>query len=109
LRDIGGKAMPERIDSHKKDEILSELDGWCLDESGEAITKSYKFANFIAAWGFMSRCALFAEKKCHHPEWFNVYNKVDVKLTTHDAGGLTDLDVKMAKAMNKYAKEAGAN
>lgn len=98
--------MPERIENDKKDEIIAALDGWQLDDTGHAISKDFTFSNFIAAWGFMSRCALFAEKKGHHPEWFNVYNKVNVRLTTHDADGLTALDISMAKAMNKYAMEA---
>jgi 4a-hydroxytetrahydrobiopterin dehydratase len=69
----------------------------------DAIQRSFKFADFSAAFGFMSRCALVAEKLDHHPEWFNVYNRVDVVLSTHDAGGLTELDIKMAEEMDRIA------
>ena len=74
--------------------------GWARAEGRDAITKSYKFKDFIQAFGFMTKAALIAEKMDHHPEWFNVYNKVDVTLTTHSAGGVTDLDVKLARAMD---------
>ena len=79
---------------------ISEATGWSLSEDGKAITKSFEFRNFITAFGFMTEAAMWAEKWNHHPEWFNVYNKVDVKLTTHDAGGLTEKDVKLALKMN---------
>ena len=82
---------------------LETLDGWSLREDGLAIVKAYKFASFAEAFGFMAECALAAEKLNHHPEWLNVYSRVEVKLTTHDAGGLTDHDVKLAKAMDKAA------
>ena len=85
-----------------------QLSGWSVkDGERDAIEKTFKFADFKSAFAFMSACALKAEQMDHHPEWFNVYNKVDVRLTTHDVGGLSDLDVKMAKAMNKYASEMG--
>ena len=74
----------------------------------DAIRRTYRFADFTAAFGFMTRCALTAEKLDHHPEWFNVYNRVDVTLTTHDAGGVTELDVKLATFMDMAAKSAGA-
>jgi 4a-hydroxytetrahydrobiopterin dehydratase len=69
----------------------------------DAIHKSFKFADFNQAWGFMTRVALAAEKADHHPEWFNVYNKVDITLSTHDAGGLSDKDVALAKVINSAA------
>jgi 4a-hydroxytetrahydrobiopterin dehydratase len=85
-------------------EALKGLTGWGAAEGGrDAITRSYRFADFNAAFGFMSRVALKAEKLNHHPEWFNVYNRVEVTLTTHDAGGVTDLDVRLAKFMDKAA------
>lgn len=73
---------------------LSELSGWTYRDKG--IEKSYQFSDFVAAFGFMTRAAMLAEKADHHPEWFNVYNKVNVRLSTHDAGGLTDRDFDLA-------------
>ncbi len=77
--------------------------GWADVEGRDAIVKTYTFANFIEAFGFMTRTALWAEKWNHHPEWSNVYKTVIVTLTTHDAGGLSDLDVKLASKMDKLA------
>ncbi|HWE46036.1 MAG TPA: 4a-hydroxytetrahydrobiopterin dehydratase [Caulobacteraceae bacterium] len=79
------------------------LDGWTAAEGRDAIRKSFKFADFNAAFGFMTRVALKAEKLDHHPEWFNVYNRVDVLLATHDADGVTELDVELAAFMDKTA------
>jgi len=76
---------------------LSALPGWEAARDGKATFKSFRFKDFNAAFGFMTRVALAAEKLDHHPEWFNVYSRVDVTLTTHDAGGVTELDVKLAK------------
>ena len=85
-------------------QALSELKGWTQAADGrEAIVKSFKFADFNAAFGFMTRVALVAEKMDHHPEWSNVYKTVNVTLSTHDAGGLTELDVKLAETMDKLA------
>lgn len=77
--------------------------GWTLDQSRDAITKTYTFRNFIEAFGFMTRAALWAEKWNHHPEWSNIYKTVTVTLTTHDANGLTELDVKLATRMDSLA------
>ena len=77
--------------------------GWVLDEARDAISKTYKFANFVDAFGFMTRAAIWAEKWNHHPEWFNVYNRVEVTLTTHDVGGLSALDVKLARKLDGLA------
>ena len=74
--------------------------GWKMVEGRDAITKTFQFADFNAAFGFMSRVALKAEEKCHHPEWFNVWNRVEVTWSTHDAGGLSILDVEMAAWMD---------
>ena len=82
---------------------MRDLDGWTVEEGSSAISKSFRFKGFNAAFGFMTRCALAAEKMDHHPEWSNVYDKVDVRLTTHDAGGLTELDFKLAAKMNRFA------
>ncbi len=77
--------------------------GWTLTDDRDAITKTFIFANFVDAFGWMSRAALWAEKLGHHPEWFNVYKTVEVTLTTHDAGGLSELDVKLAQKMDALA------
>jgi 4a-hydroxytetrahydrobiopterin dehydratase len=79
------------------------LTGWAAVPDRDAIRKVLKFKNFSEAWGFMARAALTAEKLNHHPEWRNVYNVVDITLTTHDRHGLTDLDVKLARAIDTYA------
>ncbi|MEZ4829571.1 MAG: 4a-hydroxytetrahydrobiopterin dehydratase [Bacteroidia bacterium] len=79
--------------------ILSDLSGWKYRESG--IERQFKFKDFIEAFGFMSQVALLAQSANHHPEWQNVYNRVEIRLSTHDAGGLTDLDFSLAAAINK--------
>lgn len=82
-----------------KDEIaarMATLEGWQIDRGGEAITRHWTFADFVAAFGFMARVALLAEQADHHPEWSNVYNKVTITLTTHDAGGLSARDMDLA-------------
>jgi 4a-hydroxytetrahydrobiopterin dehydratase len=84
-------------------EALKQLPGWKAAEGRDAIEKTYKFDDFNQAFGWMSRIALAAEKLDHHPEWFNVYSRVEVLLATHDAGGVTDLDVTLAKLMDKAA------
>jgi 4a-hydroxytetrahydrobiopterin dehydratase len=76
---------------------LPELPGWALAEGGVAIRKTFLFPDFNAAFAFMTRVAMKAEKMDHHPEWFNVYNRVEITLSTHDAGGLTALDVELAR------------
>ncbi|MGC6484801.1 MAG: 4a-hydroxytetrahydrobiopterin dehydratase [Candidatus Puniceispirillales bacterium] len=99
--------MADLIDLSHLPDRLAELPGWVLREDGKAITREFRFANFNAAFGFMTRAAIAAEKMDHHPEWFNVYNKVDVTLTTHDKGGVTDLDLALARAMNTMAAATG--
>ncbi len=79
------------------------LDGWSAVEGRDAIQKTFKFKDFNAAFGWMTRVALAAEKADHHPEWSNVYNRVEVVLTTHDAGGVTENDVALAKVMDAAA------
>jgi len=86
---------------------LAQLPGWSAAEGRDAITKTFKFGDFNAAFGWMTRVALAAEKLDHHPEWFNVYSRVEVLLATHDAEGVTELDVKLAKLMDKAAGESG--
>lgn len=95
--------MSKRLTGKARDEALASLDGWEMVEGRDAIHKRFVFDDFIAAFGFMSRAALVAEKMDHHPEWSNVYRTVDVTLTTHDANGLTDLDISLAKAMDRLA------
>mgnify|MGYP006267648401 CR=1 FL=1 len=87
----------QTYDATQAQSALADLPGWSFHNDG--IEKSYQFADFVEAWGFMSRAAILAEKANHHPEWANVYNKVQVRLSTHDAGGLTDKDLNLAKQM----------
>ena len=82
---------------------MADLPDWNLEGTSSAISRRFIFANFSQAFGFMTRAAMEAEKMDHHPEWFNVYKTVDVKLNTHDAGGLTELDFKLARKMDKLA------
>jgi 4a-hydroxytetrahydrobiopterin dehydratase len=82
---------------------LSQLTGWQAVEGRDAISKTFRFKDFNAAFGFMTRVALEAEKRDHHPEWFNVYNRVEVVLTTHDADGVSALDVALAQFMDGLA------
>lgn len=86
----------------EREAALAGLSGWCLRADGRAISRRFAFADFSAAFAFMTRVALYAEKADHHPEWANVYNQVDVTLTTHDAGGLSLRDVAMARAIEAY-------
>ena len=83
---------------------LKRLSGWKLVKGRNAITKTFKFKNFTEAFGWMTSMALYAEKKDHHPEWFNVYSTVEVTLSTHDSGGVTNLDLDMAREMNRTSK-----
>ena len=84
---------------------LEDLAEWSLVENRDAITRTIRFKDFSAAWGFMNRVALAAESMNHHPEWFNVWNRVDIVLSTHDAGGLTALDIDLARRIDALAKE----
>ena len=92
----------EKIDPQTLSQELETLTGWHKAENKDAIEKSFKFKNFSQAWAFMTRVALLAEKMDHHPEWFNVYNRVDIVLTTHDAGGISQRDIEMAKTIESY-------
>lgn len=93
----------EKLSREAIHEALLALDGWTLDETGTSITRTFVFADFSAAFGFMTRAALVAEKLDHHPDWSNVYKKVTVRLSTHDAGGLTALDFELARKMDRIA------
>ncbi|KAB0572467.1 4a-hydroxytetrahydrobiopterin dehydratase [Brucella pituitosa] len=92
-----------RLTENEFQEALTDLEGWQKVEGREAIQKTFKFKDFNAAFGFMTRAALHAEKLDHHPEWFNVYNRVDVTLSTHSENGITELDIKLARKMNALA------
>jgi len=95
--------MPiSRLTDAARDALLAELPAWTLRGDGLAITRTFKFADFNAAFGFMTRVALYADKADHHPEWSNVYNTVKITLTTHDAGGLTENDAALARAIEGY-------
>ena len=89
-------------------EALKALPAWQAADGEDAITRTFKFADFNTAFAFMTRIAMMAEKLDHHPEWFNVYNRVEVTLTTHDAEGVTELDVRLAAFMDAAAKDLGA-
>ncbi|MFY9692904.1 MAG: 4a-hydroxytetrahydrobiopterin dehydratase [Xanthobacteraceae bacterium] len=95
--------MTQKLAGEARKAALARLKGWSEVSGRDAITRKFVFADFNEAFGFMTRTALVAEKLDHHPEWFNVYKTVDVTLSTHDAGGLTERDVKLAEAMDKIA------
>ena len=92
--------MIEQLDEDERAAALDQLGEWDYDEARDAITRQFMFADFVEAFGFMTRVAILAEKADHHPEWSNVYNRVEVLLTTHDAGGLSTRDVALAKAID---------
>lgn len=94
-----------KISSDDIQNHLQNLKGWEKVEGRDAIHKTFKFRDFKEAWHFMSAVALYAEEINHHPEWFNVYNKVDVTLSTHNVSGLSDLDIKMAQKMNSIVSK----
>ena len=95
--------MAAKLSPEARAAALARLSGWTEASGRDAIAKTFVFADFNAAFGFMTRAALVAEKLDHHPEWFNVYKTVEVTLATHDAGGVTELDVKLADAMDRIA------
>src|SRR6201994_3844946 len=101
--------MVERLSAEARKKALKGLSGWAEIAGREAIGRSFVFKDFNEAFGFMSRVALVAEKNDHHPEWRNVYKTVEVVLSTHDAGGVTRLDVELAKAMNAIAAQLGVS
>jgi 4a-hydroxytetrahydrobiopterin dehydratase len=95
--------MAQKLSPAERQDLAARLKGWSPVDGRDAITKSFKFKDFNEAFGFMTRVALFAEQMNHHPEWFNVWNRVDITLSTHDAGGLTARDVKLAEAIERVA------
>jgi len=96
--------MAAKLTGSARQSALAKLDGWSEVKGRDAITRQFMFKDFNEAFGFMARAALIAEKLDHHPEWFNVYNKVEVTLATHDAGGVTERDIKLAEVMDGLAK-----
>ena len=100
--------MAERLSAEARESALQGIPGWTEVSGREAIARTFTFKDFNEAFGFMSRAALVAEKNDHHPEWRNVYRTVEVLLSTHDAGGVTQRDIDLAKAMNAIASQLGA-
>lgn len=92
--------MLEKLDPAARAALSHDLPEWRMAEGRDAIARSFHFADFNEAWGFMSRVALLAERHDHHPEWSNVWSRVEITLTTHDAGGLSARDVALAKAID---------
>jgi 4a-hydroxytetrahydrobiopterin dehydratase len=99
-RDFQEVTMPTRLTDAERAALAGSLPGWSLVDGREAVARSFQFRDFSEAWGFMNRVALLAEGQGHHPDWSNVWNRVRIELSTHDAGGLTDNDVKLARAIN---------
>lgn len=93
--------MPDKLTAVAVETALKSLDGWAGIKEREAIHREFKFKDFVEAFGFMTQSALMAERMDHHPEWSNIYNTVTVTLATHSVGGVTDLDIRLAKFMNR--------
>ena len=93
--------MVEKLNTAERATLSATLPEWKLVEGRDAITRAFRFKDFSEAWGFMARVALLAETQNHHPEWFNVWNRVEITLSTHDASGLSARDVRLAKAIDK--------
>ena len=100
--------MAHHLSVEESTAALEALPLWSRADTRDAICRSLTFENFNQAWGFMGRVALVAESMKHHPEWFNVYNRVEVTLTTHDCGGLSDLDIRLAQAIDRIASSTGS-
>jgi 4a-hydroxytetrahydrobiopterin dehydratase len=98
--------MAKKLTGNARKTALSKLNGWSEVKDRDAISRTFTFGDFNEAFGFMTRAALVAEKLDHHPEWFNVYDKVAVTLATHDAGGVTERDVELAAAMDRLAQSS---
>jgi 4a-hydroxytetrahydrobiopterin dehydratase len=96
-------SMEEKLAGTARGTALRGLQGWMEVDDRDAISKTFRFKTFNEAFGFMARVALIAEKMDHHPEWFNVYNRVEVTLATHDAGGVTQQDIQLAQFMDRIA------
>lgn len=99
--------MPNRLDPSEQQERLGDVPGWTLDD--DALERTFTFPDFVTAFGFMASAAIVAEKMNHHPEWSNVYSKVVVRLSTHDVGGLSELDFELAARMSELAASSGGS
>ena len=97
--------MIKKLTKTEVTQKLKRLSGWKMVKGRNAITKTFKFKDFMQAFGWMTSMAIYAEKKDHHPEWFNVYSTVEVVLSTHDIGGVSNLDIELAKKMNSTFKK----
>ena len=95
-------ASISKLSPEERTELLPSIPQWSLVDGRDAIHRTFEFPDFSAAWGFMSRAALIAESRAHHPEWFNVYNRVEITLTTHDADGLSIRDVELARILDGF-------
>lgn len=90
------------LDASEREAAVAQLPGWAYDAEAKGIRRTFRFSDFAEAFGFMSRVAILAEKAYHHPEWFNVYNRVEILLTTHDAGGMSARDIALATAIDGF-------
>ena len=99
--------MAEKLSADDRKALLASMKGWSEGEGGKSIAKTFKFDGFEAAWGFMTRVAIKAQTMDHHPDWSNAYSTVEVELSTHDAGGVTELDIELAKYMDVAASQTG--
>ena len=99
--------MSEKLQGADREAALAKLDGWALVSDRDAITKTFRFDDFMSAFAFMGRVAVYADVVDHHPEWFNVYSRVDVTLTSHDVDGLSQRDIAMARFMDRAATKSG--
>jgi len=93
--------MVQKLDAAQVAESIAELKGWTVSDDGQAIVRSFVFGDFVEAFGFMTRVAIYAERANHHPEWSNVYNRVEIRLTTHDCHGLSERDINLARQIDK--------
>ena len=98
--------MPSKLTDPERRALAASVPAWRVTDAGDAITRDFRFRDFAEAWAFLSRVALLAEKQDHHPDWRNVYNRVTITLSTHDAGGLTGRDVTLARAIDAIAPPA---
>jgi 4a-hydroxytetrahydrobiopterin dehydratase len=98
------QSMAGKMSETERDQAVRKLDGWAVAPDRDAIQKTFQFKSFNAAFGFMQRVALAAEKMDHHPEWFNVYNRVDITLSSHDVGGTSERDLQLAEKADRFAK-----
>lgn len=95
--------MVKQLTTEEREAALAELSGWSLADGRDALQRTFTFGNFVEAFGFMTKVAILAERADHHPEWFNVYNRVEIQLTTHDADGLSQRDVALAREIDALA------